>query len=356
MIFVRVGESIAIAMVAASVAALLILPILWYGGRNGFELAIGALAVGTVAGFLWGVARRPTRLESAIEADRRLNLHDLLGTVYLLLHKSGNDCKTPEDVSTPAWEKAIVAMAEQRCQNLSATEVITSRVTPRAWAGVGLLASLVLTLGLMIGRTENAQANSPADANAQQPGSSQTMPRANKNQNQNETQIAGDPRFVGRPAGSETIDENSNRMGNNSTVEDTINSNSIEQGQPDRAHNLTSGNSDAGSGAGRSTTNALQPNLTRNSIDAAGSNATNSDTGAMATGSGRANSNPGTVNIAPNESPTGTVSPNVGRGETIPPWQTEGWQSDTQAAQTALQNGQVPDDAADLVRDYFQRN
>jgi hypothetical protein len=354
MILVRLGESIAIAIVAASVAALLILPILWYGGKNGFGVAICSLAIGTIAGIVWGAARRPTRLESAIEADRRLGLHDLLGTVHLLLQAPAGNSTTPDDISTPAWQLAILAMAEQRCQTLSAGDVITSRITPRAWAGVGLLASLVLTLGLLIGRTGNAQAHSPGDAMVQQPDSSPTKPPANKTEDQ--LQTAGDPRFQGRPAGSEVIDENSHPAGDNATAVDTTNSNEAGKGEPNRAQNPTPGNSADGAGTGRGTTDAPQPNLTQNPIDAAGSNATNPNTGAVATGSGRANPNAATGNPASTENPNGTISPNPSRGQTAPPWQSAGWQTDTQAAQTAIQNGRVPDDAADLVRDYFQRD
>ena len=74
MVGVRVAESLAIAVLSASLAAIVVLAVsLWR------DIAIGhvsdiLLAAGLVAGLLWGYFHRPGILAAALQADRQLQL------------------------------------------------------------------------------------------------------------------------------------------------------------------------------------------------------------------------------------------------------------------------------------------
>src|SRR5256885_10798940 len=91
------------ALAGCAAGALLIPPLLW---RAQPALApVGALlALGTAAGLLWGVVRRPSALVAAMEADRQLGLQDLLSTAASV----GPGRENP-------WELTVVALADQQC-------------------------------------------------------------------------------------------------------------------------------------------------------------------------------------------------------------------------------------------------
>src|SRR3954467_2446253 len=87
---VRALERAGIGALAGCVVAELVLPLLlWRAepppGPGGISAPTGAPAAmgrarGAAAGRWWGVGGRPSRLSAAMEADRQLGLHDLLGT------------------------------------------------------------------------------------------------------------------------------------------------------------------------------------------------------------------------------------------------------------------------------------
>src|SRR4051812_48354080 len=69
----------ACAAVACAVAAVLIGAAMWTG-RDALRMCVATVTVGAVAGIVWGLVRRPSMLRAAAEADRQLDLKDLLGT------------------------------------------------------------------------------------------------------------------------------------------------------------------------------------------------------------------------------------------------------------------------------------
>ena len=159
---VRIAESIAVSVTVASAAGLTLLPILWWRGQSAVPLAEALLAAGCFFGLIWGVSRRPSRLQAAIEADTQLGLHDLLGTVILL----------DKSQSGLAWQATIAAFADDRCRSLSPSAIIVNRIGLRGWAGVGILGALLLTFALLTARPANVTAASslpgvvPADSSA----------------------------------------------------------------------------------------------------------------------------------------------------------------------------------------------
>src|ERR1700722_9529269 len=80
----RLLERTALGLVAGSMAGLGLLPLALWADRPAFPFVSGTLCFGAGIGLLWGILRRPTRLDSAMEADRQLDLKDLLGTALSL--------------------------------------------------------------------------------------------------------------------------------------------------------------------------------------------------------------------------------------------------------------------------------
>lgn len=118
-------ESLAIAIGAGAGLGVVLMPIAWWCGESGMQLAWGMPAIGLVCGIVWGVTRLPTRLEAAVEADRQLGLDDLLGTIESLGvgGKSG-------------WGDALLNYAEQRCKWARASDVKVKRVgAGLGWGG-----------------------------------------------------------------------------------------------------------------------------------------------------------------------------------------------------------------------------
>lgn len=87
----------------------------------------------------WTIGAWPSKQSAAAEADRQLNLADLLVTALQLKHK---DPSKPTDLFTDA----VLAMANARCANLSPSTVALNRLGIRGWSGIGLSAALVLAL------------------------------------------------------------------------------------------------------------------------------------------------------------------------------------------------------------------
>jgi hypothetical protein len=331
-ILLRIAESIGVGCAAASIAGSALMPIVWWRGKSELTMGQVLLALGAVCGLIWGFASRPTPLAAAAEADRQLGLEDLLGTVLLMCHSPA------DNLTTPQWRQTLLAISEARCRQLRASAVIVNRLGMRTWGGIGVLVAGLLTLCLFIAQPpdsrasidlqgQNAQENSP-------PGSQDTA-----------DQIAADQ--MGRPAGSGGVDQDFRRnLPNDQTSFDSSES-SAAAGKSSNA--ARSGNGDRGEGAGMARTNtrshaALGP-------DGAGDSASGS-AGPLGAGSGSADAS------AKGSGPAGisVASPDHPAPADAPPWQAPQWSSDTAAAREGIRDGRVPDSAADLVRDYFQRD
>src|SRR5688500_12027143 len=121
LVIVRVIERIGIGVLLASVAGAMLVPILMWRGQSAMALAIFAIALGACAGLVWGATRRPTRLESAMDADRQLGLADLLGTALAIERDAAADA---ED----GWARSVRAIAEARCAEARPSSVIVNRL------------------------------------------------------------------------------------------------------------------------------------------------------------------------------------------------------------------------------------
>src|SRR5690349_5671815 len=112
-VFLHTLEGTGIGVLCGCAAALPLVLILLWRSQPELPLALSALGLGAWAGLMWGVTRRPTRLEAAMEADRQLGLADLLGTARMV---AGRDADP--------WVGAVLAEADARCRQLAPAAVI----------------------------------------------------------------------------------------------------------------------------------------------------------------------------------------------------------------------------------------
>src|SRR5688572_16399173 len=115
MLFVRALESAGAGVAVASFFALLLAISLLWLGRDALEMCVITLAGGAITGAAVSFLRRPTLLHAAAEADGQMDLADLLATAW-----SRRDDVDP-------WQRAVVAMADERCQALSPSAVVLAR-------------------------------------------------------------------------------------------------------------------------------------------------------------------------------------------------------------------------------------
>jgi hypothetical protein len=123
---------------------------------GGQPIAMWMMATATLGGGLLGMAagwvRRPSMLDSAMQADRQLDMTDLLSTAWSL--RRAND----------PWARQILICADVRCHGLSPAAVLLGRWGKRGWGSVALVSLLMLCASLLVEQSENTRAaNNPAD-------------------------------------------------------------------------------------------------------------------------------------------------------------------------------------------------
>jgi hypothetical protein len=140
LVLLRLFERIGIAIAIACGLALPLMAMLAWHGASATLPVLACIGLGLIGGAAWGVTQIPTMMEAAIEADRQLQWADLLGTALALRGTSGDP-----------WRSAVLVDADRRCSGVSASFLLLRRLGPRAWSGIALLATLVLTLCAWIG-------------------------------------------------------------------------------------------------------------------------------------------------------------------------------------------------------------
>jgi hypothetical protein len=339
LVLVRVVERAGLGALAACGAAALLLPLLVWRGEPALAPVLVLVAIGAVVGTGWGVARRPSRLSAAMEADRQLNLHDLLGTA------AGAGSK---DDSNP-WLRTVLALADEQCRRHTPAQVVLRRYGSRAWGGIGLAASLVLTLAALFrppGTTPAVASRDPdlvgetSRANPDHwPEPSAPVPAATARN------AVGVP-----PHESRSIDP--------STEEDSPRRDeaSVPSGEPSNSTPRSTGASGTegkGGGAGRARPRAATLAAPPASSPIRGV-APRADAGANATAAGGGSDAPdpsSTQGKAP-----GAASPTTnGAPVRAAPWESSTWPADARAANGAVETGRVPDSYRDMVREFFNR-
>jgi hypothetical protein len=343
LVLVRALERAGLGALTGCVAAGLLLPLLLWRAEPALGPAGMLIAMGAVAGLWWGVARRPSRLAAAMEADRQLGLHDLLGTAA--------GAGTTADASDP-WLLTVLALADARCRRHTPSQVVLRRYGSRAWGGIGLAASLVLTLAALLsapGTTPAIASRNPgaiAPAEARNPVASIQPPSP--------AAATGARRSVADPSLESRSIDSSNEEATSRPEDDR--SRSIETPETVGRRSVAAGQDGQGGGAGKlanrrprspGAPTVAPPRSPPSSPADARANAASAGGGAEAF-----RSTSGTdADAAGGSASSGPDSP-IDR---VAPWESSTWPADAQAAQEAVEAGRVPDAYRDLVREYFDR-
>ncbi len=325
-VIVRAAEMVGLAVLGGCGLAMLLLPILLWRGEPALPIVLTTTAIAAAGGLLAGIIRRPALRSAAAEADRQLDLADLLSTALLKRESSTHD----------DWAATVVAIADARCRTLAPNGVVLNRLGGRAWGGIGLAASFVLTLGLMSANPRSTEAlaaaavNPATDLNAlasppsspSNPVASARGPRANPN--------AGIPmdREEAQPGGNDLPDKTASAAPADAT-EDAAGSD--------------------GSGAGWATSpqesRAASPSPVRLN------DASPTDPDGMRTGGGGALSPPSDAHDA--ERNSSTIAAPSRDAASVPAWQSTSWPAARDQAISAVRDGRISEPYRDLIRDYF---
>jgi len=330
----RAAERVGVCVLIASAAALLLGPILWWRGEAVLPLSLVALVIGSVAGIAWGIVRRPTPLAAAMEADRQLGWHDLLGTACILLDADHAD----------PWEAAVVNVAEVKCRQTRPSAVIVNRWGGRAWGGVGLAAGLVLTLSLIPARASRTSAAGP--------GSFFGGPMGRDRQGDQEYPTVDAPpahslRHSDRPEDESTRD-------GDTTTEDRQNGQAAAADgnhSPDSTANTSASHDGHGGGAANDPSAHVQYHAATAATPGVKATAGDSHgTPQAGTGAGSGEQSPGSSATV-----AGTTADSHNSRPPVAPWNAADWPADRGNALREVGSGRVPVRYHDLVRNYFDR-
>lgn len=326
LIVMRALERIGLSILLASGAGLLLIPVLMWNGKSGLPLAGAFLVIGAIMGVMTALTRRPTALQAAMEADRQLNLADLLSTALRA------DLRDP-------WAAAVVAMADHACRDVRPSSVLLNRYGARAWGGIGLASALVLTLAMISARAESTRADElRRQASLRERSATAT------------TNLARENRVMQASTGHRTkardVEDESQDRPTMSSSPANDPATATRSADASNASHETSDPTGGGSGAGRSRDSASD--LPRPSAASTGGH---DESAGTATGGGAGMSRDGNAGNALTGSSAGVTAGSASAA----PWENSNWGVYQQAAGDAIRSGRVPDPYRQLVQDYFDR-
>src|SRR4051794_29991151 len=167
LLVVTLLEQTGLGVLAGSVVAAVLIPLLIWAGRPALEPTVGAVGVGALIGLLTALKNRPTRLAAAAEADRQLGLADLLSTA---LSVGARPRESDRDATALPWLQTVTALADAACRSHTPSQVILRRRSARAWTGIALSAALATTVAALVNESPRAGASSDHYATAMGPG------------------------------------------------------------------------------------------------------------------------------------------------------------------------------------------
>src|SRR5688500_3650177 len=221
LLVLRALEATARGAAGGCAAGAVMIPLLYWRDVPALPPTLGALLLGAATGLLWGVTRRPTRLQVAAEADRQLNLADLLGTAITVRQKAR---ESDRYAGAQPWLGAVLTLADEAARRHTPSQVILHRLHARAWGGIAIAAGLVLTVAALTSPEPTARASSTTEVRGSGPAvqhaggsdavvGSNTRPAPSRSQGTGPererdgvpgatTQASGDDSEAGNPGGS----------------------------------------------------------------------------------------------------------------------------------------------------------
>ena len=330
---VRLAERVGLCAGVACLAGVVLELLLIWRGQSAWGVCLTTLAGGCLTGMVWGLVVGPTRLEAAMEADRQLHLQDLLSTAYLL--------KNPQ---TNPWEQTVVALAQAKCQRTSPSAVVLKRWGGRAWSGVGLAALMVVVLAFFPPPVAQSANNSSAVSFARNDGS--------KNDLYENGSLLADKSAM--PWAVPARPEEERSLGQETTNQIPDGQQPTASAADNRADNSPATPSAFRGGTGPNSAETshapIKPPPSASNPGSMPPSHPDANVGAPAAGVGL----PTGKAISSQQARSMSANPAI-VGHPAPPWQTSAWPQQQAAALQAIQQGRVPDQYRQLVRDYFKR-
>ena len=336
----RAGLGVALGSAAAAV---LVAVSIWHGGEGAWNLAAFALAAGAGVGVIAGAVRRPSTLASASEADRQLGTSDLFSTAFAL--NARVDARQSD-----AWADTILALATERCRRHTPREVILRRLGVRAWGGILLSVAFVAVLAALSSASREAVASRTI-------GNDTTLDNqaASRTARQPIVDLTDVTQPPARQHRADLSPEDDRPSDAKDLTAQTVPSDTAAKPDARGSHDA---NIDASSpGAGGSQASSPPPRAPRaeranpSEPTAARDDATaRPENGSPRAGVGRAAQDRRGTDPA-----TGGVITHQDGAPSKPsaPWTSNTWPETVESAEQQLRAGRIPDDARDLVREYF---
>jgi hypothetical protein len=338
LLLLRVLEATGLGALAGCLLAGVLIPLLLWRGVPAVPPTLAALVVGATGGVVWSLARLPTVLQAAAEADRQLDLADLLATAVTVAPRSR---ESDRDADAAPWLQTVLAAADEACRRHAPSQVILHRLGGRAWGGIALAASLVLTVAALTTQEPAARASLTPSPLVQRGNGTTTYVTQGMQQ---ATAAAGGPQRSRSPGTGPESEGNRPPLDGASTVEDSPGATASDRGRSTGSP----GDTGSGSGTGRAQTpsgNQSLPSVASSSPSPqAGSLKSTGGAGASATRPAEGDRASG-----------GAVAPDAARAQKPVPWESPAWSDDARRAGEAVKEGQVPDARRHLVREYFER-
>jgi hypothetical protein len=308
--------------------ALALPAILMLRSRPESPMAVAAVLIGAGAagGFIAALLRRPRIMDAAVEADRQLDLADLLATAWQLE-------KSP---AIESFEEAVLLIANQRAANLQPRSVVLQRLGLRAWSGIGLAGALVLTVAIFSANPIDSEASSSAFF----PQAASNKQLDSKNSRANSDLSTGHhPATIAQDHPGE---DDQALPGAGKTTDTAINT-----GRGQNTDTQTSNPNGTGPGAGQSISKPDKSNPLTTGTDSSRANIIGTASSGVGNSTDNGNGTSGNS--------TSTSTGNSNKSPSAPAWKADSWPTAQQAADSAISTGQIPPAYHDLVREYFKR-
>lgn len=312
----RAVEAAGIGALVGAMGAILLTPILIWRASPAHPVVAISLGAGALAGFLFSLTRRPGLLATAIEIDRQLGLHDLLGTA-----QAGSE-------NRDEWMTTVLGLADERCRSIAPSALVLRRLGSRAWGGIGLGVALSIVLGML--------------------SASPTVPHAvavetNDSRWQPPTALDG-PRT--QPFADLSAPARRSPDASSDSHDDVASDQPADRPDVGTAQNIRSDGAGSSDGRGSGSQGSSEPRRTANPAREAASGGRTAP-GTLASGG------TGAAGDGISGAPDATGISARANASSPPPWQSPTWSQSRGRALELLKTDRIPPEYRELVRDYF---
>ena len=354
-------EFAGLGLLTASFVLAPMLIVLAWKDQSAAEISYSILICSAFLGFLWGLLKRPSNLQTALLIDRQRDLAELFSSAWLMAFipspgtsgegQGGGRAPNIDPYPNPppayrgreeceSLNEVLLALADVRAKTFQRSSIRLHHLGARAWLLIALMLAINIALIVMASNRASTKARLLAEAS---------------NNSRQSTQLDDEPLVdlaLNNPARpimpKDPDDPNASHIGElNSQKSPEGDNHQIGEGTNRKTENARPD----GGGTGVATTH--QPTVSHPGTEEHPErpDQTSTNHGKTSTGSGvaDANSSPQHQSNHPDASAR-VASPQAPES----PWQSPSWHTDVSKAQLAVSRGQVPPAYRDLLSAYFR--